>query len=47
MNIVHRLLCSSERWKQTVKMHVLPWALEGLDLGANVLEVGPGYEMTG
>lgn len=46
MNILHRWLCSSERWKRTVETRVLPWALEGLDLGANVLEVGPGYGAT-
>ena len=25
---------------------ILPWALEGLELGSNVLEVGPGYGVT-
>jgi SAM-dependent methyltransferase len=43
MNFVHRLLCSSDRWLQTVEQHIVPWTLENLDLGAQVLEIGPGY----
>lgn len=46
MNLLHRWLCSSSRWKQIVGTQILPWALEGLDLGSNVLEVGPGYGVT-
>ncbi len=46
MNLLHRWLCSSPRWKHTVETHVLPWALDGLELGSNVLEVGPGYGVT-
>jgi SAM-dependent methyltransferase len=42
VNLAHRWLCSSARWRQTVAAGI-PWVLEGLDLGANVLEVGPGY----
>lgn len=26
-----------------MRLHVLPWALEGIDLGPNLLELGPGY----
>jgi SAM-dependent methyltransferase len=46
MNLLHRWLCSSSRWKDAVGTQILPWALEGLELGSNVLEVGPGYGMT-
>lgn len=42
MNLMHRWLCGSARWKKVVETHILPWTLEGLDLGGNVLEVGPG-----
>lgn len=43
MNFVHRWLCSSDRWLQTVEQHIVPWTLEGFDLGAQALEIGPGY----
>jgi SAM-dependent methyltransferase len=43
MNLLHRWLCSSSRWKRVVEQYALPWTLEGLDLGPRVLEVGPGY----
>ena len=46
MNLPHRWLCSSSRWKRTVETQVLPWTLEGIELGSNVLEVGPGYGAT-
>jgi SAM-dependent methyltransferase len=42
MNLVHRWLCGSARWKSAVETYILPWTLEGLSLGSNVLEVGPG-----
>jgi SAM-dependent methyltransferase len=45
VNLAHRWLCSSQRWKQTVAVR-MPWMLEDVDLGANVLEVGPGYGAT-
>ena len=43
MNLLHRWLCSSPRWKQAVEQYVIPWTLEGLDLGREVVEIGPGY----
>ena len=43
MNFLHRWLCSSKRWKQTVEQFVIPWALEDLDLGPEIVEIGPGY----
>ena len=46
MNFLHRWICSSSFWKNTVETQVLPWALEGLELGSDVLEVGPGYGVT-
>lgn len=46
MNILHRRLCSSSRWKHIVETHILPWTLDGLELGSNVLEVGPAYGAT-
>ena len=46
MNVLHRWLCSSTKWKQTVENHIVPWTLEGVNLGPTVLEVGPGYGAT-
>jgi SAM-dependent methyltransferase len=46
MNLVHRWLCRSASWRKTVEMHILPWALDGVELGPNVLEVGSGPGVT-
>ena len=43
MNLFHRRFCNSGMWRQTMRLHVVPWALESLDLGPNLLELGPGY----
>jgi ubiquinone/menaquinone biosynthesis C-methylase UbiE len=42
MNLAQRWICSSARWKKAVETYILPWTLDGLNLGASVLEVGPG-----
>ena len=46
MNLVHRWLCNSSLWQTQVRDAVLPWTLEGVKLGARVLEIGPGPGMT-
>ncbi|MFF3642263.1 class I SAM-dependent methyltransferase [Streptomyces sp. NPDC002564] len=43
MNWVHRKFCSSEKWARTVREQLLPWALEDIELGDDVVEIGPGY----
>lgn len=43
MNYLHHLFCSSAKWKEVVQRYALPWALEQIDLGSEVLEIGPGY----
>lgn len=43
MNLVHRLCCSSVRYFKVVEDQLLPWVLADVDLGDNVLEIGPGY----
>ncbi len=43
MNLCHRVFCSSNRYAQAVERHLMPWALADVDLGDNVLEIGPGY----
>jgi SAM-dependent methyltransferase len=46
MNWMHRRLCKSKRWAEAVERSLLPWALDGVDLGAEVLEIGPGFGVT-
>src|SRR4051794_33371429 len=45
MNEAHRQ-CGSDEWRAVVRNAILPWALDELDLGDEVLEVGPGYGAT-
>src|SRR6516165_7436715 len=46
MNRLHRWYCRSSRWKRTLDNNILPWALSGIQLGEQVLEVGPGPGLT-
>lgn len=46
MNFLHRWFCSSSSWKQTVEKFIVPWVLDGIDLGSQSLEIGPGYGAT-
>ncbi|MBI3421788.1 MAG: class I SAM-dependent methyltransferase [Acidobacteria bacterium] len=46
MNRVHRWYCKSFLWKKVLHVGIVPWALKALDLGENVLEVGPGPGLT-
>ncbi|HLN27390.1 MAG TPA: class I SAM-dependent methyltransferase [Gemmataceae bacterium] len=46
MNWFHRHVCRSGRWRRRLKDELLPWALEGVELGDDVLEVGPGPGVT-
>ena len=46
MNAIHRWLCRSSGWRTTLERRLLPWVLEGLDLGDHLLEIGPGPGLT-
>jgi SAM-dependent methyltransferase len=46
MNEEHLKLCSSAEWAETVRQWIIPWVLDGIDLGDDVLEVGPGPGLT-
>jgi len=46
MNVLHRRRCSSEGWAEMVRDGLLPWALAGVELGDQTLEIGPGYGAT-
>jgi SAM-dependent methyltransferase len=42
VNKYHLEFCASDAWSDALKDWILPTALEGVDLGDDVLEVGPG-----
>ncbi len=42
MNRFHRWYCRTDRWTQAVQNELLPWVLEGVELGPDALEIGPG-----
>ncbi len=46
MNTIHRWYCRSGTWRRTVRERLLPWVLGDVDLGGDVLEVGPGPGLT-
>ncbi|MGE5205938.1 MAG: class I SAM-dependent methyltransferase [Chlamydiota bacterium] len=46
MNRLHHWILGSSYWKRTVIEDIVPWALTGVELGSNVLEVGPGPGVT-
>jgi len=46
MNAAHLEFCGSPAWRQMVEEIVLPEALGGIDLGDDVLEIGPGPGFT-
>jgi len=46
MNRLHRWYCRSDFWKKHLGEELLPWAMGGVDLGQDLLEVGPGPGLT-
>lgn len=42
MNRFHRWYCGSTHWARVLNGSLLPWVLQGVELGDQVLEVGPG-----
>jgi ubiquinone/menaquinone biosynthesis C-methylase UbiE len=46
MNRVHNLLCSSGWWARRAEHELVPFGVDGLDLGDDVLEIGPGFGAT-
>lgn len=43
MNEAHAELCSSQEWAEHLTGELLPETVRGIDLGEDLLEVGPGY----
>jgi SAM-dependent methyltransferase len=46
MNWFHRRCCASAGWAKFVENSLLPAVLDGIDLGPDVLELGPGPGVT-
>ncbi len=46
MNRLHLWYCQSSGWKHQLENEILPWSLDGVDLGGEVLELGPGPGLT-
>jgi SAM-dependent methyltransferase len=46
MNEAHLQLCSSTEWADAVQRWIIPWVLDGVELGDDVLEIGPGPGLT-
>jgi ubiquinone/menaquinone biosynthesis C-methylase UbiE len=46
MNEIHLQMCSSTEWAETVERWIIPWVLESVELGDDVIEVGPGPGLT-
>ena len=46
MNQIHLEMCSSAEYAEAVERWIIPWVLESVDLGDDVVEVGPGPGLT-
>jgi ubiquinone/menaquinone biosynthesis C-methylase UbiE len=46
VNRVHNLYCSSGRWARSAEDKLVPWGLKDIDLGDEMLEIGPGFGAT-
>jgi SAM-dependent methyltransferase len=46
VNAVHNVICSSGWWARRAQRELLPWGLDGCELGDDVLEIGPGFGVT-
>lgn len=46
MNAFHRWYCRSGRWRDRLQTTILPGLVDGVDLGDDLLEIGPGPGLT-
>jgi SAM-dependent methyltransferase len=46
MNRIHNVLCASGWWAGVVERELVPFGIDGIDLGEDVLEIGPGFGAT-
>ena len=42
MNEAHLQICGGDEWAEAVERYIIPWVVGGLELGDDVLEIGPG-----
>ena len=45
MNLCHSWICRSDSWRKALERRI-PWVLDGVDVGPELLEVGPGPGLT-
>jgi ubiquinone/menaquinone biosynthesis C-methylase UbiE len=46
MNRMHNIVCSSGWWSRRAEHELVPFGVDGVDLGDDVLEIGPGFGAT-
>jgi SAM-dependent methyltransferase len=46
VNRFHRWYCRTGHWRHEIQDDIVPWVLDGVDLGDRALEVGPGPGLT-
>jgi SAM-dependent methyltransferase len=46
VNAIHNILCSSSWWGRRVHDKLIPFGLADIELGDDVLEIGPGFGAT-
>lgn len=46
MNTIHNSICSSRWWARRVQDKLVPWGTKRVELGEDVLEIGPGFGAT-
>jgi ubiquinone/menaquinone biosynthesis C-methylase UbiE len=46
MNRVHNVVCSSGWWARRAEHELVPFGIDGVELGDDVLELGPGFGAT-
>ncbi len=42
MNQAHLDLCASDEWADVIRTEIVPWVLDGIELGDHAVEIGPG-----
>jgi ubiquinone/menaquinone biosynthesis C-methylase UbiE len=46
MNRIHNVLCASGWWARVAERELVPFGVDGVQLGDDVLEIGPGFGAT-